>query len=68
MKLTLVTKVFRSKTLAFAYLLTALGVLWDNVQLVREFLPPDTAGRGTAALGLIVLLLRALTSKPLSEK
>jgi len=48
--------------------LAALGVLWDNVALVRELLPADTAGKATAAIGLAVLVLRALTDKPLAEK
>jgi len=64
----ILTKITRSKTLAFGYSLTALGVLWDNVALVRELLPADTAGKATAAIGLAVLVLRALTNKPLAEK
>jgi hypothetical protein len=64
----ILTKITKSKTLAFGYALTTLGVLWDNMELIRQLLPADTAGKATAAIGLAVVVLRALTNKPLSEK
>lgn len=63
-----ITKALRSKTLLFGYGLTILGALWDNVALVQQLLPAETAGKATAAIGLVVVLLRAVTSKPLGEK
>lgn len=69
MKLPLIiSKALRSKTLLLGYAMVALGAAWDNADLVRQLLPPEWAGKGVAALGLVVAVLRVFTSKPLDDK
>lgn len=54
----------KSKTVLFGLLLTVASM----VQLFVPFFPPDYIGIGGAVTGAAIILLRFLTTVPLSEK
>ncbi len=60
--------VFKSKTILFFSAVVAGGVLQDSVHYLQPFLSPDDYGKAIAVVGLIGLVLRVVTSKPLSQK
>lgn len=56
--------ILKSKTVLFGLLLT----LASAVQLFIPFLPPEYTGLVGAGIGAAVIVLRFLTTLPLSEK
>jgi len=56
--------ILKSKTILFGLLLTVASAL----QIFVPFLPPEYVGHVGAGIGAAVLLLRFLTTVPLSEK
>lgn len=64
----IVGKVFKSKTLIvnWAALVAATLTLWTNSELVAQY--PDIAGALVAALAGVNLVLRWVTTLPLSDK
>jgi hypothetical protein len=57
----------KSKTIWFGLALTVLGALqgFDWTTLISN---PSTSGFVVSAIGVAVMILRAVTDKPLSEK
>lgn len=59
-------KFLKSKTINFGLLLAIAGVIQANLALLQ--LDPQTYGWATMGIGIIVVVLRFLTDKPVSEK
>ncbi len=58
------TQIMKSKTLMFGFLLTLASV----AQMLVPYLPPAYVGLAGTATGVAVIVLRFLTSIPISEK
>ncbi len=58
----------KSKTIWFSILLAVLGVVEANVGVFQQYMTPQTFGIFSVAVGVIVAVLRVLTTVPLSEK
>ena len=52
----------------FGLALVIFGVLQDNIQYVATLIPQDKVGLFTATVGLIVAVLRWLTTDALADK
>ena len=52
----------------FSILLAVLGVVEANVGVFQQYMTPQTFGIFSVAVGVIVAVLRVLTTVPLSEK
>jgi len=60
---------FKSKTMWFGGLISALGTLSDNSQYLKEIIKDDLSFNTTMiVIGLIISVLRIVTTKPLDEK
>ena len=58
----------KSKTINFAVLLALFGAAQANLPVVQEFISPEIFGYITLGIAIVVAMLRAYTTKPLSEK
>ena len=58
----------KSRTILFATALAVLGVVEANVGVFQQYMTPQTFGVFSVAVGVIVAVLRVLTTVPLSEK
>lgn len=58
----------KSKTMLFAILLSVLGAVEASLNLFADVLTPTTYGIITMVVGVIVGVLRIVTTTPLSEK
>lgn len=58
----------KSKTHNFGVLLGIFGGLQTFLPTVREFIPADQYGTIFIAVGVAVIVLRNVTTKPVSEK
>lgn len=58
----------KSKTIWFSILLAVLGVVEANVGVLQQYMTPQTFGIFSIVVGVIVAVLRVLTTVPLSEK
>lgn len=63
-----VTKAFKSKTLIFGYLLLFASGLQSALPEWLPAIPVEWQPIATATIGLVVVVLRTLTTRPLSEK
>jgi len=63
-----IQQILKSKTMLFAIALAVFGVLEANAQLLSGFIPPEYYGSAVTMIGIIVAVLRVLTTAPLSEK
>ena len=64
-----VTGAFKSKTMWFGGIISALGALSDNYQYLKELINNDLKFNTVMiAIGVIVSVLRIMTTKPLDEK
>ena len=61
-------KILRSKTIWFAIALAIFGVIEMNIKFFSGYLTPETFGIFSIVISIIVAILRALTTTPLSEK
>lgn len=61
-------QILKSKTMLFALALAILGVLQASMDVFTPYLTPQASGLLTVVLGLLVAILRVLTTAPLSEK
>ena len=59
-------KPLKSKTINFGLLLAIAGVVQVNLPALQ--LDPATQGWATMVVGVVVVVLRFLTTKPVSEK
>jgi hypothetical protein len=58
----------KSKTSWLGILLMVFGVLQDQWTMVQQLIPVQYAGRAFALVGLLVLILRNVTSESITEK
>lgn len=64
----MLTHIFHSKTMMFSLALAILGVLQTSMELFTPYITPQVSGLLTVLLGLLVAILRVLTTVPLTEK
>lgn len=60
--------IFKSKTMGFAGILVATGLLDQFTNLIPMLVPEGYRGIAVAAVGLIVAVLRKATTQPLEDK
>lgn len=58
----------RSKTMWFSVALVVLGVVYDNFSYIENLIPPRLYGILLICVGVVVALLRFVTTMPLDEK
>ena len=58
----------KSKTLWFALALAVFGVVEMQIKVFASYMSPETFGIFNIVVGVIVAVLRVLTTVPLSEK
>ena len=58
----------KSKTMWFALALVVLGFVADNFNYVQNIIDPRFYGVSYIAIGVIVAVLRFVTTQPLGEK
>ena len=58
----------KSKTLWFALALAVFGVVEMQIKVFASYMSPEAFGVFNIVLGIIVAVLRVLTTVPLSEK
>lgn len=58
----------KSKTIWFALALAVLGVIEIQAQLFAQYMSPEAFGIFNIVIGVIVAVLRVITTMPLSEK
>jgi hypothetical protein len=58
----------KSKTMWFALALVVLGFVAENFNYVQDIIDPKYYGISYMAIGIIVAVLRFITTQPLSEK
>ncbi len=58
----------RSRTMWFSYALIALGVVESQWSLIRDLVPERYQGLVYVCIGIIVALLRAVTTVPLDKR
>ena len=58
----------KSKTVLFGSILAVLGGLQAALPDLQAFLSPAVYGYVTSAIGVIVIILRSVTSVPLEDK
>lgn len=58
----------KSKTVLFGLLLSVLGVVQSNVELLQPLFGPKAYGLFTIGVGLLVAVLRFVTVNALDEK
>lgn len=61
-------KFLKSKTIIVALLLAVFGALQASMGVFTDYLTPEAYGLFTMAVGVIVAVLRVLTTVPLDEK
>lgn len=58
----------KSKTMWFSVLLVLLGALMDSSAYLRDVIPPQYFSLIMIAIGIIMAILRMVTTQPLSAK
>jgi hypothetical protein len=61
-------KALKSKTIWFALALTALGVIEQQYKLIENVVPEAWRGLVFVGIGVVVAVLRVVTTMPLEEK
>lgn len=64
----MIQQILKSKTMMFALALAILGVLQASMDVFTPYLTPQASGLLTVLLGLLVAILRVLTTQPLTDK
>jgi uncharacterized membrane protein (DUF485 family) len=57
-----------SKTMWFSFALVILGVVYDNFSYVENLIDPRLYGIVLISIGIVVAILRFVTTLPLEEK
>ena len=52
----------------FSFLLVIFGALFDNFSYIQNLIDPRFYGFGYIAIGIIVAILRFITTQPIGEK
>ena len=58
----------RSKTMWFALVIAILGVIYDNFMYVQNIIDPRAYGIILITIGVVLAVLRFVTTLPLDEK
>ena len=58
----------KSRTMWFSLALVIFGALFDNFSYVQNLIDPRYYGYGYIFIGIIVAILRFLTTQPLEDK
>ena len=58
----------RSKTMWFSLALVVFGALFDNFSYVQNIIDPRYYGVSLVVIGVIVAVLRFITTQPLENK
>jgi hypothetical protein len=58
----------RSKTMWFSFALVVLGVVYDNFSYVENIINPRLYGVLLIGIGIVVAVLRFITTMPLEDK
>jgi len=58
----------KSRTMWFSLALVVFGALFDNFSFVQNIIDPQYYGISLVVIGIIVAILRFLTSQPLEDK
>ena len=58
----------KSKTMWFSFALVVFGALLDNLSYIQGLIDPKYYGFGYIVIGVIVAILRFLTTQPLDKK
>ena len=58
----------KSRTMWFSLALVIFGALFDNFSYVQNLIDPRYYGFGYIVIGVIVAVLRFITTQPLEEK
>lgn len=58
----------KSKTIWFALALAVFGVIEMQIKLFAEYMSPEMFGLFNIFVGIVVAVLRVVTTMPLSEK
>jgi uncharacterized membrane protein YdcZ (DUF606 family) len=58
----------RSKTMWFSFALVVLGVVYDNFSYVENIINPRLYGVLLIFIGIVVAVLRFVTTMPLEDK
>jgi hypothetical protein len=61
-------KASKSKTMWFSFALVIFGALADNFSYVQDLIDPKYYGISFIAIGIIVAVLRFVTTQPLDER
>lgn len=64
----MIAKILKSKTMLFAMLLGIFGALQASIDVFTPYLSAQAMGLVTMLIGMIVAILRVLTTMPLSDK
>ena len=58
----------KSRTIWFSFALVIFGALFDNFSYVQDIIDPRYYGVCLITIGIIVAVLRFITTQPLDEK
>ena len=58
-------KIHQSKTIWFSFALVIFGALMDNFSYIQGLIDPKYYGYGYIVVGIIVAILRFITTKPI---
>ena len=61
-------RMMKSRTMWFSLALVIFGALFDNFSYVQSLIDPRYYGFGYIIIGIIVAILRFITTQPLEEK
>lgn len=64
----MIAQIIKSKTMLFALLLAVLGVVQTSMEVFSPYLTPQAYGIATMVIGIVVAVLRVLTTTSLGEK
>jgi hypothetical protein len=59
---------FKSKTALFAMLLTIAGIVQQNTEVITKLIGEHNTGVLMSGVGVVVYILRWITTAPLEEK
>ena len=62
------TRIANSKTMIFSVVLSILGVLQASMDTFTDYLTPHAIGFVTLGVGVIVAILRVLTTQDIQDK
>jgi len=63
-----IAQFFKSKTINFSVVLAVAGAIQSNAEQIRAYVPAEAYGWILMGVGVVVAALRAVTTKPISEK